>query len=197
MALFEQKTGLHLGCGKKILDDMVNLDMAPGEGVDLVFDLDRVAAEPLPFEDDRFSEFLMSHTLEHLKQPLDVMQELYRVAKPGAVLRIAVPHGFHEDAWVDPTHTRPYFPRSFLYFGQPKYYQMDYGYTGDWDISRCELRIRKSVVEALPRHEILNLIQTQNNIVSELYVELSAIKPARPREQALLKNPSVDVRLIS
>jgi SAM-dependent methyltransferase len=192
----DQKDGLHLGCGSQILDDMVNLDIVAGDGVDLAFDLDAVASTPLPFEENRFSRFLMHHTLEHLHRPLDVMQELYRVAKPGAVFQIAIPHGFHEDAWVDPTHTRPYFPKTFQYFGQPKYYGMDYGYTGDWDLTRCELRIERRIVQGKTKNEVMTMVRTCNSIVKELYVELTAINPARPRERSLLKPPAETLVII-
>jgi hypothetical protein len=41
------------------------------------------------------------------------MQELWRVAKPDAILGIRCPHGASDDADEDPTHVRRMFPRSF------------------------------------------------------------------------------------
>ena len=91
---------LHLGCGKTILAGWVNLDLLPGEGVDVVADLDKCGEVPLPFEADTFDEFMAAHLFEHIRNPLPFMQELHRVAKPGAkaVLRWMSP------VWPSPRH---------------------------------------------------------------------------------------------
>src|SRR6266849_4569920 len=97
---------LHLGCGRKILPDWINVDVIPGEGVDVVADLDACAKTPLPFETDSIDEFLGSHLLEHITHALPLMQELHRVAKPGAQAVFNLPYGSSDDAFEDPTHVR-------------------------------------------------------------------------------------------
>ena len=83
-------------------------------------------AERLPFEDNSATHILMSHVLEHIQNPLPMMEELYRVAKPGCLMVIACPYGSSDDAWEDPTHVRPIFASSTLYFSQPAYWKADY-----------------------------------------------------------------------
>lgn len=80
---------------------------------------DRVA---LP--DDAADLVVASHVLEHVLNPVRLMGELVRIAKPGGLLYIEAPsekmalsasdpdvegHRF-ENFWDDPTHIRPYPP---------------------------------------------------------------------------------------
>lgn len=87
-----KSTKLEIGCGEKRpwREDFVGLDRFPLDGVDFVFDLD--SQEPLPFEDNSFSLIYASHTLEHVRDLLPVMQELWRIAKPGGQLCILAPY---------------------------------------------------------------------------------------------------------
>lgn len=61
---------LNVGCGRNILPDWINLDCAALPGVDVVYDLERCATDPLPLEDESVDEFLLSHVIEHLHHPL-------------------------------------------------------------------------------------------------------------------------------
>ncbi|HYH23026.1 MAG TPA: methyltransferase domain-containing protein [Azospirillum sp.] len=179
-------TKLHLGCGGTILPDHINLDLVEGPGVDVAFDLDSCRHTPLPFADDRFESIRMAHVLEHLNEPLAVMAELYRVSRHGCRLFIEVPHGGHDDAWVDPTHRRAYFPQSFQYFSQPKYYGFDYGYRGDWRVESCELLVRQELLKRHAPERIREMIEYNRNVAKVMRATLVAVKPARPRERALL-----------
>ena len=129
-------TSINLGCGSTTLDGRVNVDCIAGRGIDLIFDLAQIPERRLPIPENSVDRILMSHVLEHLPNPLALMEELWRIAKHGAEIMIRVPHGGNDDAWLDPTHVRAYFPRSFNYFSQPKYYNFDYGYRADW---KCDL----------------------------------------------------------
>ena len=126
---------LNVGCGRTLLPDWINLDVRPLPGVDLVADLDGrgsagPAAAPLPLPDGSVEEFLLSHVLEHIREPLPMMEELWRVAAPGARMTVRCPYGSSDDAWEDPTHVRAIFLQSFGYFSQPYYWRADYGYRG-------------------------------------------------------------------
>ncbi len=47
---------------------------------------------PYPFKKNCFDEVFCRHTLEHLKEPLKVLEEIHRICSHGAVVTIIVPH---------------------------------------------------------------------------------------------------------
>jgi SAM-dependent methyltransferase len=176
---------LNIGCGQDIREGYVNIDGADLPGIDFKVDLDACATTPLPLPDNHFQELELVHVLEHLYHPLPLMQELYRIAAPGARLHVKVPHVGHDDAWVDPTHVRGITPMTFYYFGQPKYVDMDYGYTGDWRVAKCDLIVLRDVFDRIGRHKMLEAVVLYRNVAKEIIVELIAEKPARPRDKTL------------
>ena len=103
---------LNLGCGRDIRPGYVNLDLVKIPGIDVVADLER----RLPFPDDTFDEIFSSHVLEHVRDLIPLLGELARISKPGAVLRIEVPHLSFFGAYTDPTHKRFFGYHSFDYF---------------------------------------------------------------------------------
>jgi SAM-dependent methyltransferase len=109
---------LNLGCGLKPVPEAVNLDITAATNPDVVHDLNSL---PWPFPDDHFREVLAYDCLEHLDRFIPVMEEIHRVCRDGAVVRITVPHFSCANAYTDPTHRR--------LFG---YFSMDY-VTGDND----------------------------------------------------------------
>ncbi len=184
-------TRLHLGCGKDIKKDWLNLDIASGEGIDIVADLDECAHLPLPLEEDTVDEFLAGHVIEHLKNPLPMMQELHRIAKPGAKAVFRCPYGSSDDAFDDPTHQRQYFLSSFGYFSQPFYWRADYGYRGDWKVEKITLFVESRYVRELNVEKVLEDVHTKRNIVKEMMVELTAVKPIRPPDMLLQSQPKI------
>lgn len=110
---------LHLGCGNEILPGWINHDLVPLPGVDVVHDLHDY---PWPFEDGRFAEVRMYHVLEHLEDPVRVIEELHRILAPGGILRVRVPYWNSPDWATDPTHRTPFNEYSFDYF-DPETYQ--------------------------------------------------------------------------
>jgi SAM-dependent methyltransferase len=116
--------------------------------------------------------------LEHINKPLPLLQELHRIAKPGAAAVIATPYGSSDDAWEDPTHVRPYFINSFGYFSQPYYWRADYGYRGDWRVKNIKLFVASAEITMATVH-------IARNVVKEMVVELEAVKPIRKPEKEL------------
>jgi hypothetical protein len=100
---------LNLGCGSRRLDDYVNVDKY-GEP-DLRLDLETF---PWPWPDNSVGEIQLIHVLEHLGQGPDtylrIFQEMYRVCRGGAEVKIAVPHPRHDFFLDDPTHVRAVTP---------------------------------------------------------------------------------------
>lgn len=104
---------LDLGCGKNKLPGSIGVDVAPVEGVDVVADLNT----GLPFKDGTVDAIHCSHILEHVDDFLGLMEEIWRVLRPGGRAYIRFPHAsspFH--TWKDPTHRRPLLLATFRYF---------------------------------------------------------------------------------
>lgn len=116
---------LVLGCGDSPLPandewpEVVNLDMFPLPGVDVVHNLD---AYPWPFSDESFDTVIANSVLEHLDDIVRAMEEIHRVLKlkrasgdPGLAI-IAVPQGGSFNHYTDPTHKHGFTEHSFDYF---------------------------------------------------------------------------------
>jgi len=171
----------------------VNVDATALPGVDVVADLEQCRTQRLPFEDDAVDELLLSHVLEHIDDTLGLMQELHRLARPGALVRIRSPYGGSDDADEDPTHRRRFFLNSFGYYSQPFYWRADYGYRGDWQPRRIVLFVDRRENAGLPAADVLRKVQTLRNVVLEMLAELEAIKPVRTPDRSLLCGPAIEI----
>lgn len=102
------RRALNVGCGTKYLPEAVNVDINPHAKPDIAHDLNSL---PWPLSDNSFDEILAYDIIEHLKDVLATMQEIHRVARDEATVRITVPHFSCSNAYSDPSHVR-----SFGYF---------------------------------------------------------------------------------
>lgn len=94
---------LNLGCGSRLADGYVNVDIVKLDGVDVVHDLDVL---PWPWEDGSAEQIVAQDVFEHVADPIGFMTESHRVLKAGGSLLIKSPHFRHQDAFTDPTHRR-------------------------------------------------------------------------------------------
>jgi len=76
--------------------NLINLDICPGENVDIVSD-----AADMPFEDDSFDLVVCQAVLEHIENPLKVISEIKRVLKKNGLFYCTVPflQGYHADPY--------------------------------------------------------------------------------------------------
>ncbi len=184
---------LNVGCGRNIQEGWVNLDSAALPGVDIVCDLETLRETPIHLPDKTVDHFLLSHVIEHIRDSLGLMQELWRLATPGAIAVIRVPHGGSDDAWEDPTHVRAYFPNSFGYFSQPFYWRADYGYRADWKPDKVTLLVDRTRCAGLNPQEIFTKTQYERNVVKEMICEMRAIKPMREPKQELQTPMQIEI----
>ena len=107
------RTILHLGSGRKYDPNAVNVDLTRATSPDLVHDLD---ARPWPLPQDHFEEVWAYDVIEHLDDVVATMEEIHRVSRDGAVVKITVPHFSCANAFTDPTHRHYFSAASFNYF---------------------------------------------------------------------------------
>ena len=110
--------GLDLGCGsKKIKDSAIGCDLGKGGNSAADFSIDLECGLTL-FASDTFDFIFSSHYLEHVKNPLGVLQEWWRVIRPGGNLVLYLPHADlyprmgHEGA--NPDHKSDFTPEMIL-----------------------------------------------------------------------------------
>lgn len=106
---------LDIACGQNKTEGFFGVDVARSEGVDLVYDLEKF---PWPFPDNSVDEVICSHYIEHTKDLISFMNELYRILKSGARATINAPYYNSMRAWQDPTHTRAISEATFLYYNK-------------------------------------------------------------------------------
>jgi SAM-dependent methyltransferase len=156
---------LDVGCGSNKQPGYVGMDKRKVEGVDIVHDAE---VFPYPLPDGCCSTILLSHLIEHIKPWLmiDLMDELWRLAKVGGQLLISTPYAGSFGYWQDPTHcngcneaTWTYFdPDYFLYrIYQPKPWRI--ARNAWWETGNMEIVLEKrdkAVIAEKPKNVPVN-----------------------------------------
>lgn len=84
--------------------------LAPEGGTSAACD----AAE-LPFHSGTFDGAILKDVLEHVPDPVAVLAELARVARPDARIIVTVPRAIPRAVWADPTHLRGFTKQSICW----------------------------------------------------------------------------------
>lgn len=151
------KLKLNIGSGEDYLDGYINLDINTNSNANIIRDLER----GLPFDDNKFDEIYCSHVLEHIKSLFFVMNEFWRVLKPGGILIIKVPHGDSEMAYSDPTHIRRFCQYTFTHFTKSRF-------KAKWP-AHPEIKCIFEILEIRDQHN------EKDPIVEEIYVKMKCI----------------------
>jgi SAM-dependent methyltransferase len=105
---------LNLGCGFDKRDGWLNVDNFAECAPDRMLDIETT---PWDLPTDGFDHILMKHVLEHVGAAFPdfaaIMREIHRIATPGGLVEIHVPHVRHDTFWSDPTHVRAFTPLTF------------------------------------------------------------------------------------
>ena len=104
---------VNICCGGDVRAGWVNVDRAgsTGDGI-TVADLEF----RWPWPDSSVGVIMANDALEHLRDPLHTMQEIYRVLVPGGWLLSATPSTDGRGAFQDPTHRSFWNENSFWYY---------------------------------------------------------------------------------
>lgn len=177
---------LNIGSGHHRAEGWTNLDRSLEAKPDILFDLADLPGKKIPLLSNSVDLFLCSHILEHIPNILPVMEELWRIAKPGASMCVRVPYGGCDIAYEDPTHCRYFFENSMGYFSQPAYARDDYGYRGDWKETNRIISLHPKIKKVFDKsykpsaEELIEVVRGYRNMATEIIFELQAVKPARP-----------------
>lgn len=193
---------LHLGCGRDYKEGYENIDISDVVKTDYQFDLERCEhGKKMHYADNSVDEIFCAHTLEHIRNLLPLMEELYRIAKDRCKFFIRVPYAGHNSAFDDPTHCRFFVPESFIYFAQPTFHRTDYHYRGDWQVKEIIILMSAKMRERLASmgmekpEDLTYAVNHLRNTADELAVMLEAIKPARPStDPQVMPSIAVSVR---
>ena len=106
---------LDLACGQNRVEGYFGIDIAAGDKVDAVVDLEQF---PWPIESDSAEDIVCSHYVEHTPDLMKFMDEVYRILKPGGKIKIIAPYYNSIRCWQDPTHKRAISEATFLYYNK-------------------------------------------------------------------------------
>jgi|GEM_PF-1918410 len=116
---------LDIGCGLKKRAGFIGIDKHHLPRVDIVSDLEKAK---LPFPTNSVDKVVASHIFEHIRNYAPLVEELWRVMKPGAVLHVKVPNYKSENTHTDPTNARMFTLKSFDFFDKNKQSFKEYGW---------------------------------------------------------------------
>lgn len=157
---------IDLGAGPSKAPESFGFDIVPRAGVDLSCDLE----QPLPLRDNCVDKIYSAHVVEHVRNFIQLMEEIYRVCKPGATVIISVPYYTSRGAFTDPTHIRFFTEYTFQAF-ETRAYGM-----------KCEYKIQSTEFHVVRSFKIYPKIVQKWcrrylwNVVDGITVTLQAIK---------------------
>jgi SAM-dependent methyltransferase len=190
---------LDLGCGTKPRnpyhrEQLYGVDIRSGltaPGVQQILAAN-LSCQPIPFDDHRFDSVSAYDFLEHVPRTavdyansrtrfpfVELMNEVWRVLKPGGLFYAVTPAYPHEKAFRDPTHVNVIAAKTQRYFTQPELLGRMYGFEGEFKLLRQHrVHIRGNYE---PRHpglgrRMLWLLDALANKRSHLVWEFEAIK---------------------
>ncbi len=159
---------IDLGCGSNKVRGAYGFDRRVEPGVNVLCDFERA----LPIRANAVDEAHMSHIIEHIRDLVPFMEDLYRVCRGGAIVRIVAPYYTSRGAFRDPTHVRFIAEDTFQYFESPT----DYGINTNFRIERIEYDYRKPF-RFFPRYFQKRCRRYLWNVVDNLIVTLRVVKP--------------------
>ena len=156
-----------LGCGPNKRDGAFGFDLRHKPGVDVICELERT----LPLRTSSVDVMHLSHIVEHMRDLVHFMEEVYRVCRPDAVVRVIVPYYTSRGAFRDPTHVRYITEDTFQYFEPPT----PYGVRTKFRIEQIAYDVRKPF-RFFPKYVQKRCRRYLWNVVDNMTVTLRAVK---------------------
>ena len=150
----------------------------------------------IPFPDSTFDSLSAYDFLEHVPRAsldhasgttrfpfIELMNEVWRVLKPGGLFYAVTPAYPHEKAFRDPTHVNVIAAKSHRYFTRPELGGRMYGFAGDFRLirqNRIHIRGDYEPRNAGVGRLLLRLVDGIAGKRSHLVWEMEAVKPDFP-----------------
>ena len=183
---------LNFGCGQNHLDGFINVDKFAECNPDIQMDIE---ALPWSFGTNSVAEVVFNHCLEHVGADnavfFGIIQELYRVCKPGALIQINVPHPRHDNFINDPTHVRIITPEVLSLFSKANnhkwrtegaansplalYLDVDFEITTVGQVIE-DVFIQKVKSQEITQEQLASMSKYYNNIEVEYKITLKVVK---------------------
>ncbi len=148
----EHMSHLDIGCNSNPrnpynADKLYGVDIIDLDTKDFNYQKCNLIFNSLPFPDSTFDSVSAYDFLEHVPRVttinntgvfpfIHVMNEIYRVLKPGGKFLGITPGYPRSEAFVDPTHVNFITKKTHTYFTSPKYKARMYGFKGKFKIVR-------------------------------------------------------------
>jgi predicted SAM-dependent methyltransferase len=158
---------LDLGCGPNKIEGAFGIDKRAVPGVDLVCDIE----QPLPFQTSAVHVVWLRHVIEHVRDLIGLMEEVYRISGDGGIVEVIVPYYTSRGAFRDPTHVRYVTEDTFQYFEPPT----DYGVRTNFRIERIVYDVRKPF-RWFPAYLQKRCRRYLWNVVDSMHVTLRVVK---------------------
>ncbi len=166
-----------------------------------------LAVQPIPFPDNSFDSVSAYDFFEHVPRVLptadglgtrlpfvELMDQIWRVLKPGGVLYAVTPVVPHLAVFQDPTHVNFITTGTHEYFVGPQPRARMYGFKGQFEARRVQLtrHHEASVYAPAPQGFWQRLRQRQRerrSACGHLIWEFEAVKPGSSATRALAAQP--------
>ena len=156
-----------IGCGANKLNGAFGLDRRKEPGVDIICDFEHA----VPLKTNSVDVVYMSHIMEHIRDLIPFMEEVYRVCRSEAEVRVIVPYYTSRGAFRDPTHVRYITEDTFQYFESPT----DYGAKTNFRIEKIVFDMRKPF-RYFPKYFQKRFRRYLWNVVDNMNVTLRVVK---------------------
>lgn len=120
---------LHLGCGKNILPGYINVDKVDFPGISYKWDI----CMGIPLDDNSVDYVASQDLLEHIppENKVFVINEIWRVLKPGGIMEHNVPNAGSQNDFGSPTHLSHWSLQQFEHWDVDSYrYEKDREFEG-------------------------------------------------------------------
>ena len=177
----EHTSHLDIGCNSNprnpfSADKLYGIDIIDLDTKDFNYQKCNLIFDYLPFPDSTFDSVSAYDFLEHVPRTatidntgifpfIHVMNEIYRVLKPGGIFYAITPGYPRSEAFVDPTSVNFITKKTHTYFTSPKYKARMYGFKGKFKIVR---KVKWIKLTQETRNDMW-LIKTLKNIFYTIY----------------------------